>query len=126
MQPSDTIYGHFRENWSKAKDEAERALAAVAKAQGLTFYGELAGQISSITFDPHGYDFHHFLGELSTESDAAGAGMISALVRLKDGDQLPGPGFFTLAKKLGRDTSDCVKCWSEEVQRVHNAAAVRR
>ena len=87
------IYGHHTDSWERAKAEADKALRAVARAQDVTTYGELARQIPSITFDPHGYDFHHFLGELSTESDAAGAGMISALVIYKEGDQLPGPGF---------------------------------
>ena|SRR5256885_15046997 len=119
----DRIYGHGNESWCKAKEEANRALTAVAKTRRLTSYGELAAQITSIRFDPHGYDYHHFLGELSTESDAAGAGMISALVIYKDGDQLPGPGFFKLAKQLGRNVSDRVKCWSDEVNRVHSFAA---
>ena len=36
----------------------------------------------------------------------AGRGMLSVIVVHKVGDMQPGPGFFQLAKKLGRDTSD--------------------
>ena len=55
------------------------------------------------------------LGQISEEEDAAGRGMLSVLVVHKDGDKMPGPGFFTLAKKLGRDISDRDKCWSDEL-----------
>ncbi len=116
-------YGYPTDLWETAKAEAFHVLKAKAAAEGLMTYGELTHQISAINFDPHGYDFRHFLGQLSSESDAAGEGMITALVIYKEGDQLPGPGFFDLAKRLGRDISDRVKCWSEEVKRVHRAAA---
>jgi len=35
------------------------------------------------------------------------------------GDTQPGPGFFNPAKPLDRDTSDIVKCWMDEIKRVH-------
>ncbi len=37
----------------------------------------------------------------------------------KESDMQPGPGFFHLAKRLGRDTSDKTTCWVEELRRVH-------
>ena len=119
----EELYGHRIDLWEAAKAEAVRVLKAKAKAKGLTTYGELAHQITAINFDPHGYDFRQFLGQLSSESDAAGEGMITALVIYKDRDQLPGPGFFDLAKMLGRNISDRVRCWSDEVKRVHRAAS---
>src|SRR6266853_1515206 len=117
------LYGYRSDVWETAKIEATRVLKAKAREKGLMTYGELTRQISGINFDPHGYDFRHFLGQLSSESDAAGEGLITALVIYKDRDQLPGPGFFDLAKRLGRDISDPVRCWSDEVNRVHRAAA---
>jgi len=122
---SQATHGYKTGNWEAAKTEAAQILKTIAESKGLTTYGELARQISAISFDPHGYAFRHFLGELSSESDAAGRGMITALVIYKVGDQLPGPGFFELARKLGRDVTDRVKCWSNEVKRVHDAAAPR-
>jgi hypothetical protein len=116
-------YGYRSDVWESAKAEAVLALKAKAKAKDLTTYVELTRQIVSIHFDPHEYNFHHFLGQLSSESDAAGEGMISALIIYKGEDQLPSPGFFDLAKRLGRDISDRVRCWSDEVNRVHLAAA---
>ena len=35
----------------------------------------------------------------------------------------PGPGFFDLAKKRGRNTSDILKCWIAELKKVHGAWA---
>jgi hypothetical protein len=56
----------------------------------------LSHKISAIRFEPDRHDFHHLLCQLSWESDAAGEGVISVLVCHKDGDGLPGNGFFTL------------------------------
>ena len=41
-----------------------------------------------------------------TVTHAAGRGMLSVIVVHKQGDMQPGPGFFELAQRLGRDTSD--------------------
>ena len=54
----------------------------------------------------------HLLGQISSEEDAAG-------VVHKVGDMQPGPGFFELAKSLGRDTRDPLKCWVDELHHVH-------
>jgi hypothetical protein len=45
--------------------------------------------------------------------------MLSVIVVHKAGDMQPCPGFFELAKELGRDTSDVLKCWVEELKKVH-------
>jgi hypothetical protein len=58
------------------------------------------------------------LGEISEEEDALGRGMLSVLVVHKGDGQRPGSGFFQLANKLGRDTSDKDLCWTIELQRV--------
>jgi len=120
----DQTYGHKHERWEAAKAEARRVLVERAKAEDLIRYGELSHKISAIRFEPDGHDFHHLLGQLSWESDSAGEGMISVLVCHKDGDGLPGSGFFSLAKELGRDVSDRVKCWSDETKRVYRAFKV--
>jgi len=113
----DDTFGHPRELWDAAKEEARRILAQTAKIPDVIEYGELTRKIRSIRFDPHGDDLRHFLGQLSWESDVAGRGMITAIVVHKH-DQRPGTGFFTLAAELGRDISDPDKCWSQEVERV--------
>lgn len=57
--------------------------------------------------------------QVSEEKDAVRGGMLSLIVVHKEGDKMPGPGFFVLAKKLGRDTSDRERCWSDELTKVH-------
>jgi hypothetical protein len=108
---SDSTYGHDPETWERAKTEAIRAIVAQA---GPIFYSELTTHIGSIGFGPHDVSFHHLLGQISVEEDAAGRGMLSALVVHKD-DGMPGQGFFDLAQRLGRNVADRERCWSEEV-----------
>lgn len=84
-------------------------------------YSDFVKQIHSIQLEYHDPRLFHFLGEISLEENDAGRGMLSALVVHKHGDYQPGPGFFELAGKLGRDTSDIVKCWIEEVKKVFAA-----
>jgi len=121
----NNTYGHKPEVWNAAKQQARSFLVGIARKRGQTYYSELTQKINAIQFQPDDRIFHHLLGQLSWESDAAGEGMISVLVTHKEGDGLPGPGFFSLAKELGRDVSDRVKCWADEMNRVHNAFAKR-
>ena len=105
--------------WNVAKGEARNMMIGRAKLRGMIPYSELAASIKSIRLRAHDKRFFELLGEISTEEDAAGRGMLSVIVVHKVGDMQPGPGFFELAKQLGRDTSDIVKCWVEELKRVH-------
>jgi len=117
-------YGYSRSIWEAAKEQAYAILNAVA-ADGtdLIAYSELAQKITAIRFAPEQSEFRHFLGQLSIESDAAGRGMITALVVYKDrSKRFPGPGFFDLAARLGRDVSDKWAFWGTEVGRVQAAA----
>ncbi|MFN3394684.1 MAG: hypothetical protein ACK424_09015, partial [Candidatus Thermochlorobacter sp.] len=65
------------------------------------------------------YALAAMLGEISAEEDKAGHGMISVIVVHKSGDKQAGPGFFELAKELGRDTSDVLACWVAERNKVY-------
>jgi hypothetical protein len=82
-------------------------------------YTELTGNVHAIHFSPEDHALHHMLGQVSEEEDAAGRGMLSVIVIHKEGDMMPGPGFFVLAKRLGRDKTDRVRCWSEETTKVY-------
>jgi hypothetical protein len=83
-------------------------------------YSELTGLVHTIHFSYDDTAFHHMLDEISREEDAAGRGMLSVIVVHKDGDMMPGPGFFRLAKKLGRDKSDREACWANELRKVYD------
>ena len=117
-------YGYDQSDWDTAKREARTLIVDRARTRGFIPYSDLAAGINAINFAPHSTSFFALLGELSEEEDAAGRGMMSALVVHKDGDMQPGPGFFDLAKRLGRDVRDIEKCWIAEFKKVHAALGV--
>src|SRR5207249_398042 len=114
-----TRYGFTEHEWEAAKAEMREALIERAKVRGMIPYSELVEKITTIELEPNSYVLATMLGEVSTEEAAADRGMLSVLVVHKIGDMQPGPGFFELAKELGRDTSDILKCWVEELKKVH-------
>lgn len=113
-------YGFKDENWEAAKAEAKEVLIEVARRKGRIAYSELVRNIKSIDLEAHDPRLFHLLGEISSEEDKAGRGMLTAIVVHKSGDMQPGPGFFELAKFLGKDTSDILACWVKEFNRVHD------
>lgn len=114
-----TKYGFEPGEWEAAKGEMRAALVERAKVRGMIPYSELVEKITTIELEPNSYALAAMLGEVSTEEAAADRGMLSVLVVHKIGDMQPGTGFFELAKELGRDTSDILKCWVEELKKVH-------
>lgn len=114
-----TKYGYEQHEWDSAKVEMREALVERAKVRGMIPYSELVERITIIELGPHSFALAAMLGEVSTEEEAADRGMLSVIVVHKVGDMQPGPGFFELAKTLGRDTSDILKCWVDELKTVH-------
>jgi hypothetical protein len=118
-------YGVAQSNWNEAKAEARRLMIARARVRGMIPYSELARATTSAHFEPHDQQFFHLIGEISAEEDAAGRGMLSVVVVHRHGDRQPGPGFFEFARQLGRDTSDILRCWVDELHRVHAVWSTR-
>lgn len=85
-------YGFRDDDWTAAKREMVAKLTERAKVRGMIPYSELVREIKAIRLEP---------------------------VVHKHGDMQPGPGFFELAGSLGRDTSDILKCWIDELKKVH-------
>ncbi len=112
-------YGFTKEQWSTGKEEMRRVLIERAKLRGMIPYSELVQTLSSIELEANSFALFTMLGEISTEEDQAGRGMLSVIVVHKVGDMQPGRGFFELAQSLGRDTSDILACWVAELKRVH-------
>ena len=112
-------HGFSHEQWSAAKLEIAELLSARAKLRGMIPYSELVATLKSVRLEPRDQRLFQLLGEVSSEEDAAGRGMLSVIVVHKSGDMQPGPGFFELAKKLGRNTSDILMCWVKELKKVH-------
>ncbi|MGA8146788.1 MAG: hypothetical protein WB870_04330 [Gallionellaceae bacterium] len=112
-------YGFTSKEWAAAKSETKELLVARAKVRGMIPYSELVAKITSVRLEAHDQRLFNLLGEISEEEDAFGRGMLSVIVVHKAGDMQPGHGFFELANTLGRDTSDILKCWIEELKTVH-------
>jgi molybdopterin synthase catalytic subunit len=112
-------YGYEQHEWDAAKAEMREALVERAKVRGMIPYSELVEKITTIELEPNSFALAAMLGEVSTEEAEADRGMLSVLVVHKVGDMQPGPGFFELAGELGRDTSDILKCWVDELKKVH-------
>ena len=112
-------HGFTQAEWDAAKAEARNLMIERAKVRGMIPYSDLATKIKIVHLEAHDQRLFHLLGEISAEEDAADRGMLSVIVVHKTGDMQPGPGFFELAKRLGRNTSNILKCWVDELKRVH-------
>jgi hypothetical protein len=113
-------YGFADADWTVAKTEMTAILVERAKLRGAIPYSDLVRQVRTIHLEPDSPALAAMLGEISEAEDAAGRGMLTVIVVHKHGDMQPGPGFFELAESLGRNTQDIVKCWVEELKRVHH------
>lgn len=119
-------YGFEGAQWDTAKEQAKAILVDVAMRRGRIAYSELVDKISALSLEPHDTRLFHLLGEISSDEDKAGRGMLTAIVVHKFGDMQPGPGFFELAKSLGKNTKDPLVCWISEFNKVHDYWANRR
>ena len=111
-------HGFPSELWNAAKAEARDAIVRRAKASTTITYSDLVKEIASIRLEPQEMRLAHMLDEISSEENAAGRGMLTVLVVHKSGDQGPGPGFYTLAKRLGRNVRDQDEVWINEHKKV--------
>ena len=113
-------YGFSEDRWIAAKEEASQAMIAVARSKSIIAYSDLVRKIKSCTLTPNGAALAHMLGEISSEEDERGRGMLSVVVVHKSGDMKPGPGFFTLARSRGRDIVDEDQFWITELRNVYD------
>lgn len=116
-------HGHAVERWIEARDEARSTLVACARHRETIPYSELAASIQAIRFSPRSRAFHLLLEEICSLEDAARGVMLASLVVHKGGDRMPGMGYFSHARHLGRDTDALRAMWESEVERVFAAFA---
>ena len=125
MKRENFDHGFPEEDWEAAKAEARQAMIAVATREGVIYYSDLVAEIRSIDLEPQSPQLAHMLGEISTEEHEAGRGMLTVVVVHKFGDQMPGPGFFELARSLGHDTRDREAFWVAELAKAHRTWSSR-
>lgn len=107
--------------WKPVRDEIVQVLRLTARRRTLISYSALVARVTRFPLAHDSLALNEMLCEISEAEDTAGRGMLSVLVVHKQGDQLPGPGFFTLAAELGRDADDKPKLWSDELKLVYRA-----
>jgi hypothetical protein len=115
-------YGYSEPEWESGKAEMSRILrerASKGGTEGLITYGELSQKLTSIKIGHHDNAMGAMLGQISTEEDACGRGMLSVIVVRKHGDKQPGKGFYECAAELGRDVTDRDRMWVDELKRVY-------
>jgi hypothetical protein len=111
-------HGFVQSDWEAAKDEARQIMIDCARARRMIPYSDLVRQITRIRLQAHDARLSHFLGEIASDEDERGRGLLTVVVVHKSGDMQPGPGFFELAQSRGRDTSNIVECWVDELKKV--------
>ena len=121
MKRENFDHGYADEAWEAAREEARRAMIAVAAGKRVIAYSDLVVEIHSLDLEPQGDHLAHMLGEISTAEHEAGRGMLTVVVVHKHGDQMPGQGFFQLARSLGHDTKDREAFWIGELDKVYAA-----
>lgn len=110
-------HGFAESDWERAKEEARRSMVKRARRGRTMTYTDLCNEIETIQFDPHDQRLPHFLGQISTEEDSEGRGMLTAVVVHKHDGQ-PGKGFFELARSLGRRVLVEEDTWITELRRL--------
>jgi hypothetical protein len=95
-------------------------LVQAAQFRGVTTYQDVALIMGLPMHGSHmGSQTGHILGEISEDEANAGRPMLSAVAIAIDGK--PGPGFYGLARKLGRltEAADEITFWKTEREAVY-------
>ena len=111
--------GYPTTKWNAAKRQVMEVLTDRAKAGDVIPYIELTRNITAIQLEPQSFALTTMMREIAAEEHAAGRGMLTALVVYSSGDMQPGPGFFALAGRLGKNTNDQLRVWIKELKRVY-------
>lgn len=111
-------FGHSFENWEKAKSEAQEYLVEnVAKLGNTITYGNLALAVKTIRLDAHSDAMSNFLDEISRKTFDAHGFMLSTLVVTRK-NNLPGQGFWTLARVLNGEQKSWDHWYWAEKQKI--------
>lgn len=112
-------FGFTAQGWNATKAEIRSELVARAKVRGQIAYSELVALLKTAQLDAHDVRLFALLGEIATEEEIVGRGLLSVIVVHKTGDGEPGKGFFELAKYFNRVIPNPTIFWATEMKRVH-------
>lgn len=113
------LHGFKAADWEAAKHEAWTVLIKIAAKSDVITYSSLVQQIKSIRIEAHDMRLPLLLEEISVSEDKAGRGLLSVIVVHKNGDLMPGDGFFRMAKECGRKARSKELLWDKELKYVY-------
>lgn len=118
-------YGFADDAWERAKQQAREVLGDVARREATIPHSDLVTRIEAVAIEPDSYAMRAFLNEISTAEYDQDRGLLTAVVVYRSGDQMPGPGFFELARSLDYRFDDETVFWLEELRGVYRAWSSR-
>ncbi|WP_328614562.1 hypothetical protein OHS18_42085 [Amycolatopsis sp. NBC_00355] len=118
MRRSGAQFGLSDDQWQAAKDEIRTAILEAAYDRRMTWYGEIAGQVTAVQLDPYSALMNHLLGAVFEDEYVADRPALTSIVTHKYGDKEPGAGFYDMARSLGYQFSEPYVFWAQQVQDV--------
>ena len=115
-------------NYAQMKEYVYKRLKELASKEDLITYGDLLHEMGINEQESWEEGQHKklrdILGEISSEEHKKGNPLLSALVIHKEGDQLPGKGFFVgLFEEIGRkpilDPEERLRVWLLEIKKLY-------
>ena len=82
----------LRRSVDRGEGRGKQAMITVARSKDVIAYSDLVRKITSCILEPNGTPLAHMLGEISSEEDEEGRGLLTVVVVHKTGDMQPGPG----------------------------------
>jgi hypothetical protein len=95
---SNSTFDVPKAQWEAAKAEAKSVMSDRAKVRSMIASSDLVPRIHAFAMNAHDPRLFHLLGQIPSEQDAAGRGMLTVIVVHKVGDMRPGPGFLNSHK----------------------------
>lgn len=118
MRRNGSQFGLSDQQWEAAKQQLRAAILNAARDRRMTWYGEIAGQVSAVHLDPDSALMNHVLGGVFEDEYDAGGPALTSIVAPQYGDKEPAPGFYHDARTLGYRFTDPFEFWTEQVEKV--------
>ncbi len=118
MRRSGAQFGLSEQQWDAAKAEVREAILEAAYDRRMTWYGEVADNVSAVRLDPYSALMNHLLGAVFEDEREAGRPALTSIVTHKYGDKEPGAGFYEMARSLGYQFREPYIFWAQQVQDV--------
>jgi hypothetical protein len=97
------------------KAEMRAIMIEMAQARETITYSDLSLRLETAQLHYHSFLFTRLLIEIGREEEAAGRGILPAVVVSK-ATGMPGGGYFRLSAKMGHETSTIEALWRDDLE----------